>query len=565
VSKITDLESALKDLVKPGMAVHLTTQARAVTRALQRVFHGQALDLTLIMGRIGGGNGADLLASGLVKRVLAGSYGAVSRHYTGPLPQVQQTYASGQVSFQHWSFMSLTQRLMAGAQGVPFVPTHSLADTSMARDNAPDYARLPDPSGRCGDIGVVTALQPDLAALHVIACDEDGNAILLPPMEEGAWGARASRGGAIVTTEHIVSRDFIRAHAHLVRLPARYVRAVCHVPFGAHPGSFGSTILPELGVYADDEDFNQVYLSAVRDSGKLSEWVQRWILQGSHASYLEQLTDSHLSSLRQRAESRHDAAAPDVAQLVTRFEAAEHKPPGETEIMMTLALRQIIRRVNEHGHDLLLVGAGLSEVPATAARTLMREQGKDVTLIMGHGYYGFEPFPGHSEPQAGATLMTTDSSDIYTAILAGRRGACLALLGTAQVDCHGNLNSTLAGGRLLTGSGGSNDAAATCDTIVVTGMSRRKLVQQVDYITSPGTNVRAVITESGVFEPDPATGRLTLTGVVIPAGRTQAECLEDIASRCGWVLEVSAHLQAIPSPETRELAVIRWLMPSRYQ
>ena len=133
--KVSELDAALRSLLRPGMAVHLTTQARAATRAIQRVFRGQYLGLTLIMGRIGGGHAADLLASGLVKHVIAGSYGAVSRQYTGRLPQVQQVYAAGKVTFQHWTFFSLTQRLMAAAQGMQFVPTHSLAGSTMAAAN----------------------------------------------------------------------------------------------------------------------------------------------------------------------------------------------------------------------------------------------------------------------------------------------------------------------------------------------------------------------------------------------------------------------------------------------
>lgn len=558
MSKLTDLDTALRTIVRPGLCVHLTTQSRAVTRAIHRLFRGQALELTLVMARVGGGHAADLVASGLVKRVVAGSYGAVSRHYTGPLKQIQQTHAQGDVAFQHWSFLSLTQRLAAAAQGVPFVPTHSLRGSSMARDNAPDYALVDDPTGRCPPIGVISALKPDISAVHAPAADEDGNTILVPPMEDAAWGAKACTEGAIVTAERIVSREYIRQHSHLVRIPARYVRAVCHVPHGAHPGVFGSPMLAGLPAYTEDEEFNREYFAATRDPDALKTWIERWV-HGvhSHEDYLRCLGPQRLQRLVQRERPQHApaAAAP----------AADHAAPTSTELMMTMALREVMGRVQANGCELLLVGVGLSEVPATAAYTLLRERGVDVTLVMGHGFYDFQPFPGQSEPDPATTLVTTDSSEVYGVFLGGRVGRAMAILGTAQIDRHGNLNSTIVGGRLLTGSGGSNDASSTCDTMVVTRLARHKLVEQVEYVTSAGNRVRVLVTERCVFEKDPSTGRMVLTRYVPQPDRSREATLEEIAADCGWPLEVSPALQAVPPPQADELAVIRRLLPSRYE
>ncbi len=562
MSKVTTLDAALAAAVRPRMSVHLTTHARAATRALQRVLHGKDVQLTLIMARVGGGHAADLVASGLIRHVIAGSYGAVSRHYTGPLRQVQQVFAKGAVTFQHWSFYSLAQRLIAGASGLPFVPTHSLAGTGMARDNAGDYIEIDDPFGGAGRTGLVRAVRPDLSIVHAIAADEDGNTLMVPPLEDGAWGPRACREGAIVTCEHIVDRAFIRRHSHLVRLPARYVRAVCALPFGAHPGVFGSHLFPEFNNYAEDEAFNQAYFEAVRSPQALARWVDEWIMQpASHQDYLQRLGPARIEAL---------CARPAPAQVPVQEPPAAAGPGApdlafnETELLMTLALRQVVERSLAAPHDVLLVGVGLSEVPGTAARTLLRERGHTVTLAMGHGFFGFEPFPGHSEPDPSTTLMLTDNADIYGVVLGGRKGSTLAILGVAQIDRYGNLNSTLIDGQLLTGSGGSNDAASTCDCLVVTRSSRRRLVEQVEYVTAPGTRVRALITERGVFEKDPASGRMLLTVVAGPPDKTDAQLLEELAARCAWPLEVSPTLTRAAPPATRELQLVRWLMPSRY-
>lgn len=558
--KVSELDAALRSLLRPGMAVHLTTQARAATRAIQRVFRGQDLRLTLIMGRIGGGHAADLLASGLVKHVIAGSYGAVSRQYTGRLPQVQQVYAAGKVTFQHWTFFSLTQRLMAAAQGMQFVPTHSLAGSTMAAANHDAFIRIPDPFGSGQSVNLVKALHPDVAILHAVAADEDGNAILLPPLEEGAWGAKASKGGVLVTAEHIVSRATIRKHSHLVKLPGRYVTAVAHVPYGAHPGAFSSTILPDMRSYEEDEAFNAAYFAATRDAAALERWVAEWIHgPASHAAYLEKLGGPRLEQLGLRG-----AACTVENGGVETAATSSAAPCTDNERLMTLALRYILRRRAERSYDVFLVGAGLSEVPATAAHVLLEEQGIHVDLTMGHGYFGFQPLPGRPNPDASTATMTTDSPDIYATILGGRRGAALAILGAGQVDRRGNLNSTLIEGNILTGSGGSNDCAATCDTLVVTRMSRKKLVLQVEYVTCPGDSVHGVVTECGIFEKS-AGGDLVVTSYMDPDSQGKDAVVDRITRNCGWPAQVAngAHLEVEPS--ARELALIRSLMPSRYE
>jgi 3-oxoacid CoA-transferase subunit A len=331
----------------------VTTQARAAVRALQRVFQGLDMDLTLIVGRVGGSWSADLVASGLVSRVIAGSYGMVSPNYTGRLRQVARAHASGKVRFEHWSFWTLMQRLIAAAHGMPYALTHSLAGSSLAEGN-PDWCLVPDPFDPTRQVGAVRALHPDLAILHVDTADEDGNAIVLPPLEEGTWGAKASRGGAIVTAERIVTRDEIARNAHLVKLPARYVRAVSHVPFGAHPGAFGQAGVAGFGSYGEDAAFSDAYVAATRDPAQLQAWVEKWITcSGGHEGYLEMLGHERLAALRAPAPA---SAAPETSRPPTQATATDN------ELLMVLALREVMRRTVASGCDVLLVGAGLSVV-----------------------------------------------------------------------------------------------------------------------------------------------------------------------------------------------------------
>ena len=105
--------------------------------------------------------------------------------------------------------------------------------------------------------------------------------------------------------------------------------------------------------------------------------------------------------------------------------------------------------------------------------------------------------------------------------LAARRGEIAAgFLGGAQIDPYGNLNSTCIGDYALpktrfSGSGGANGIATYCDTVIIMKHQKRRFVEHVDYITSPGwidgpdgrakrglpadKGPRAVITEKGLF------------------------------------------------------------------
>jgi glutaconate CoA-transferase subunit B len=64
-------------------------------------------------------------------------------------------------------------------------------------------------------------------------------------------------------------------------------------------------------------------------------------------------------------------------------------------------------------------------------------------------------------------------------------------LGGAQIDPYGNLNSTCVGEYAkpktrLSGSGGANGIASFCDTGIIMKHERRRFVEHVDYVTSPG-------------------------------------------------------------------------------
>ena len=68
-------------------------------------------------------------------------------------------------------------------------------------------------------------------------------------------------------------------------------------------------------------------------------------------------------------------------------------------------------------------------------------------------------------------------------------------LGAAQIDPHGNINTTVIGDHdhptvRLPGSGGANDVSALCHrTIIIMRQDRRKFAAKLDFLTTPVTSM----------------------------------------------------------------------------
>ena len=199
----------------------------------------------------------------------------------------------------------------------------------MEEDNARagDLIVADDPFGAEGRVAYVRALVPDVALLHGWVADRAGNVITASPLNENMYGAMAARGGAVVTVERIVSTDFIRRHADLVRLPSQYVRAVVETPHGNHPGGMYGMNVPELEGYAEDMEWILECRRAFRKADTADAWIREWMLEvPDHAAYLSKLGYGRIMETKGRAHT--DAW---VSELDTPRGAASHGRDGDAE------------------------------------------------------------------------------------------------------------------------------------------------------------------------------------------------------------------------------------------
>ena len=556
-------EQAIAQHIKKQMALYVPCGA-ALLNPLIRAFWGQRPEFTLISTGITLQLHA-MLHGGLAKKAITSFAGHT---YPSPRPckVVQKAFRAGTVEFENWSIRTIVQRLLAAAIGLDFLPTRSLIGSSMAEENKADFKVIDTPFGGGGQIGLVKALRPDVALVHAAAADRSGNAIFTYPLIGDAFGAWAARKGVIVSTEKIVSSDYIRRHAHMVRIPSRAVLAVCEAPFGLHPYGVTQHGLTDYeGANFADYAFQTELMEATRTEEDFSAWIDEWILGcRNHDEYLAKLGSRRLLYLRGMTAS--DAWKTEIASESRQVDFTA--PPNKLEKLVVAGSRAIAERCLQNGYDALLAGIGLANLCAWLGRHALEARGHAIDLLAEIGMVGH--FPRPSDPTAfsfhhmhSCKLMSNIETTLGY-LVGGPSSRCLGVLGAGQIDCYGNANSTkIPGAAYLVGSGGANDVAASSrESVVVMNAGKSRLVPEVPYVTFPGEKIRTLVTDAGVFVKGEGRDRFTLTAY-IPSedGQSEEECLRSIKGKVGWKLETVPGLRKIAPPTKEELTLLRLFDP----
>jgi len=221
--------------------------------------------------------------------------------------------------------------------------------------------------------------------------------------------------------------------------------------------------------------------------------------------------------------------------------------------MMTIAAARRLRN-----GAVCFVGIGL---PSAACNLARLTHAPDLVLIYESGTVGTRPtvLPlSIGDGELAETARTVVPLPEIFAYYLQRGRVDVGFLGAAQVDRFGNLNSTVIGAYdhpkvRLPGSGGAPEIAAHArDVFVVMKQSVRTFVERLDFRTSAG-RPSALITDLGVFEPDPVTRELTLGAIF--EGVTVAA----VRAACGWTLRVADPVDTVAPPTDDELRILRAL------
>lgn len=545
----TDLESAIEDAVDPGDTIHARTGYQfsyAVVHELVRQYWDADLpegDGLTLAGINTGAWAGPLIQAGAVDRLVSAFTGL---GYPSPRlhPLNRERIADGDVTLEDWTYLTLIQRLRAGALGVPFAATNSLSGSSIGP--SADTATIDNPVGE-GDAHVIASLEPDVTFAHGLVADRSGNAIVAPIRSEGPWGVFAS-DRVVLTVERVVDESVIRRHKGAVTIPGYAVDAVVETPFGAHPGpSYNPQGIGGVIDYGYDRDFQLSFREASTSPETLETWVDTWILGTDWMGYLQALGEERLRRLTAGSWPQ-GRLAEDLSE--SRAQGTSAEPVTEKERMVVRTARLIDERAREDDFEVLFGGIGVSHLASWLYSELCdADARRGLPLLIESGAYDFDPPRSDGyifTPRALPTAALLDTSTFALgAVIEHARS--LAVLTGAQIDRKGNVNSSYLGGKPFVGSGGANDALSNADEVVlVVEASPRRLVDEVEFVTGPGRHVTTVCTQYGILRK--RDGELRIEVVFLPAdGSTTADDrLAAFEAAVGWDVRVAE------DPDVRE-------------
>jgi len=242
-------------------------------------------------------------------------------------------------------------------------------------------------------------------------------------------------------------------------------------------------------------------------------------------------------------------------------------PHTPREIMTIMAAREI-----KNG-DIVFSGTGISMLAAMAAKNI---NAPDSVLFFETGAIDslLEELPFAVADSrimywAAANSRLIDAFATMQNPITGKK--VIAILGAAQIDPYGNLNTTCIGEYSspdirFSGSGGGCDVASFVPRcIAFMQHEKRKFVKKLDYLTSPGQlegensrqaaglkpgGVSVVVTNLGVMRFDKKTGRMYLDQFY--PGVTPEKIIENTE----FDMDVSRATQTDPPTQT-ELKILR--------
>jgi len=226
-------------------------------------------------------------------------------------------------------------------------------------------------------------------------------------------------------------------------------------------------------------------------------------------------------------------------------------------------------------HRVVFAGVGAPLVASVLAQEL---HAPHLTIILEGGFVGPRMLPGklpistNEMRAARGAVMHTGITDVF--LYAQRGYFDYGFLGAAQVDPYGNVNASIIGTAerpkvRMSGTGGANDIASSCrEVFIITKHERRRFVEKVDFVTSPGHlsggqarersglpagGPSKVITDLAVLGFDPRSKRMTLESL------QPGVSVDQVQQSTGFDLLVADEVGSVLEPTEQELRMLRYL------
>ncbi|MGW2586193.1 CoA-transferase [Streptomyces virginiae] len=532
MSTISSLDEAVRNYVRPGAHLHFPatpSRANAAVIAVARRFANT--DPRFTLSTTGFHSTAHLLA--LLR--LGRTYISCFYGDTYPTPRPNPLYTTllrEGAALEHWTLLSYIAALRAAAMGHPYAVTTDLAGTDVGRglEQAGRYLEIPDPTRTDSSVPLVAALRPDITFVHGAIGSDSGAIVAFPPYGEGFASAVSARTGVIATVERIVDESTLMRYSGAVVLPPGQVLAICPVPGGALPQPLYTPPNSGLPSYRDDTAAYLWWRKMATEPELLSRFIH------------DALNPPQLPAVQKAF----------TAQQITAIGTSPgDSPTTAQEAAVLRAAQAIVHSVHVRGHRRILAGIGQAFLAARLAHLWLARTGLHLPVMIETGLYGVECGPdadpfllGHRNIAQAARLTSIDDILGMWACGAGR-DTCLAVIGAAQIDQQGQINSTWRSPQtVLVGSGGAADLAAhAAEIIVLTRCAPDRLVTRVDYVTSPGRAVHTIATDLCTLQrTEPHSTSWTATTFI-----NDPQTAAAIKAACPWP---ALTLDSTPTPLT---------------
>ena len=283
--KVMTLKDAVREYVKDGSHISIGgfTINRNPMAAVHEIIRQRIRDLHLYAHS--NGQGADeLIGGGCVSR-LDIAYGGNGK-YAATCIRFRKAVQEGTIQIEDYSNFQMTLRFMAGAMGVPFLPTVSSLGTDLvnvwgfSKEMREQDPKLPNrkmivmdnPFGEWMDtpkVVLLPAIQTDVTILHVQKADKQGTGRIQGLTFADVEQAKSAKH-LILTCDELVDTAVLRQNPDQNNIPFIHVDAVVPAPYGAYPTAC-------YGYYDYDPAFLWRYARYAKDDNLYREYLEKFV------------------------------------------------------------------------------------------------------------------------------------------------------------------------------------------------------------------------------------------------------------------------------------------------
>ncbi len=306
-NKVMGLKEAVKTFVTDGchMSIGGFTLNRNPMAAIYEMIRQGVKDIHLYAHSNGQGV-EELIGAGCVSH-LEIAYGGTGK-FMSTCVRFQKAIQNQEIVVEDYSNYHMTLRFLAGAMGVPFLPTRSGLGTDIiekwgfSKEFRKGNDRLPNEKLLVMDnpfenwcdtskVVLVPAINPDVTFIHVQMADVTGNCRIDGLGFADVEQAKASKT-LVITCEQLLDDDYMKNEPDRNQIPFIHADAVIHVPFGAYPTAC-------YNFYDYDAIYLKAHAKAAKDDTAYKEYLDTMILGlADHHALLDHVGQARLEMIR---------------------------------------------------------------------------------------------------------------------------------------------------------------------------------------------------------------------------------------------------------------------------